>query len=80
MNYGVSMTNLNEVFLNLEGKSASDEPGIKMCVEQKIKKKENDHVLIHIRRFLCGILPRMCSGYKIELSIFLNIIIILYLT
>lgn len=32
MNYGVSMTTLNEVFLNLEGKSAIDEPGIKMCV------------------------------------------------
>lgn len=79
MNYGVFMTNLNEVFLNLEGKLVSDELGIKMCVEQKIKKKENDYVLIYIRRFLCGILFRMCSGYKIELLIFLNIIIILYL-
>lgn len=32
MNYGVSMTTLNEVFVNLEGKSTIDEPGIMMCV------------------------------------------------
>lgn len=40
MSYDVSMTTLNEVFLNLEGKSAVDGPGIKMCVQQKIKKKK----------------------------------------
>ena len=32
MNFGVSMTTLSEVFLNLKGRSAIDEPGIKMCV------------------------------------------------
>uniref|UniRef100_A0A8C2S674 ABC transporter domain-containing protein n=1 Tax=Capra hircus TaxID=9925 RepID=A0A8C2S674_CAPHI len=31
MNFGVSMTTLTEVFLNLKGRSAIDEPGIKMC-------------------------------------------------
>uniref|UniRef100_A0A8C2Y1V9 ABC transporter domain-containing protein n=1 Tax=Capra hircus TaxID=9925 RepID=A0A8C2Y1V9_CAPHI len=30
MNFGVSMTTLTEVFLNLKGRSAIDEPGIKM--------------------------------------------------
>lgn len=40
MNFDVSMTTLSEVFLNLKGESAVDEPGITMCVWQKIKEKK----------------------------------------
>ncbi|XP_060058633.1 ATP-binding cassette sub-family A member 10 isoform X2 [Erinaceus europaeus] len=40
MNYGVSMTTLNEVFLNLEGKSATDDPDFSTWKEDT---RENGH-------------------------------------
>uniref|UniRef100_A0A8C9K672 ATP binding cassette subfamily A member 10 n=1 Tax=Panthera tigris altaica TaxID=74533 RepID=A0A8C9K672_PANTA len=36
MNYDVSMTTLNEVFLNLEGKSAIDEPDVGIWKQEKV--------------------------------------------
>ncbi|XP_070083080.1 ATP-binding cassette sub-family A member 10 isoform X3 [Equus caballus] len=58
MNYGVSMTNLNEVFLNLEGKSASDEPDFGTQKQEKIKVTRDTGIESETQQALCS-LPEM---------------------
>ncbi|XP_015999133.2 ATP-binding cassette sub-family A member 10 isoform X2 [Rousettus aegyptiacus] len=55
MNYGVSMTTLNEVFLNLEGKSAIDEPDFSIQKQEKIDVTRDTGIESEMQQALCSL-------------------------
>ncbi|XP_008049797.2 ATP-binding cassette sub-family A member 10-like, partial [Carlito syrichta] len=61
MNYGVSMTTLNEVFLNLKGKSVTDEPDFSIGKQEKINVTRDTGNESEMERALCS-LPEMSKA------------------
>nr|XP_019588393.1 PREDICTED: ATP-binding cassette sub-family A member 10 isoform X1 [Rhinolophus sinicus]XP_019588394.1 PREDICTED: ATP-binding cassette sub-family A member 10 isoform X1 [Rhinolophus sinicus] len=55
MNYSVSMTTLNEVFLNLEGKSAVDGPDLGIQKQEKIDVTRDTGIESKMQQALCSL-------------------------
>uniref|UniRef100_A0A8C2S5Q6 ABC transporter domain-containing protein n=1 Tax=Capra hircus TaxID=9925 RepID=A0A8C2S5Q6_CAPHI len=83
MNFGVSMTTLTEVFLNLKGRSAIDEPGIKMSqsdVPQALRSLPGVETAASSaalwRRQVCAVARLRFLKLRNERKIFLSLLVV----